>query len=152
MSFADAEDFEPQKEQQKFKLLSSHDALNDPSLSKEYAVAPEVLAKERAKLKDAEEKKDKLKQEVLNKKKALEETVQTIISAQEKPSEEKQAAQEPEYSNFDEKMKAMLNKKRRLMDDLKRVDDEELEKLDQDEDNPIVKEDSSGMRLVSETV
>jgi hypothetical protein len=142
LSFADAEDFEAERTSAvaKHKLQSSHDALNDPSLSKEYAVSPEVLAKEREKLKLAAEKKEKLKQEILNKKKILEDTVHSIVATQTKIQEgDLNEPPPPPPASFDEKMKAMLLKKRRLMDDLKKVHDEEIGFT------PIVKEDAAGI-------
>ena len=137
LSFADAEDFESEEAKKK-KIISSHDALNDPSLSKEYAVSPEVLAKERERLKEIEERKEKLKQEISNKKKTSE--IMPPPVTQEKQGDETQEA----YAKFDEKMKAMLLKKRRLMDDIKKVDEEEIDNVDGE--GPVVKGDAAGIK------
>jgi hypothetical protein len=117
LSFGDEEEFEEPKTIPQKKLLSSHDALNDPSLSKEYAASPEVLAKERERLKQAEEKKEKLKEE--------------IRAAEGQPKESES------YEKFDERMKNMLLKKRKQMDDFKGITKEDL--IDSEEDTPIIK-------------
>ena len=131
LSFADAEDFEAPKAVQQLqpkKIVSSHDALNDPSLSKQYAVSPEVLAKEREKLKELEEKKEKLKQEISEKK-------QKTVTAEPVPIEQSASSS---YTKFDEKMKSMMLKKRRLMDDLEKIEPEDNAGQD---DDPVVKAD-----------
>jgi len=142
LSFAESEDYADQKnvETKKKKLQSSHDALNDPSLSKEYAVSPEILAKEKEKLRQAEEKKEKLMAEISEKKRTLEDKVRSIISADNKP-ENRTEKEEPKYSSFENKMKEMLIKKRRLMDDLKKVDDEEIGAAEDSE--PVVIENAN---------
>ena len=117
LSFGDEEEFEEPKPIPQKKLLSSHDALNDPSLSKEYAVSPDVLAKERERLKQAEDRKEKLKEE--------------IRAAEIQPKETES------YEKFDEKMKGGLLKKRKQMKDFKGITKEDL--MDSEEDSPIVK-------------
>ena len=103
-------------------MVSSHDVLNDPSLSKDYAVSPEVLAKEKEKLRVAEEKKEKLKEEI-----------RSVEIKAENQTEEKF------YIKFEEKMKNMLLKKRLLMDDIKKITDEDL--VESDNEDPVIKGD-----------
>lgn len=81
------------------------------------------MAKERARLKEAEEKKEKLKEE---------------IRAADSQIKESQEADTKSYSKFDEKMKGMVLKKRRQLDDIKGITKEDL--IDSDDD-PIVKGD-----------
>ncbi len=155
LSFADTEDFGAPPAPQKAaaaaappkKILSSHDALNDPSLSKEYAVPPEVLAKEREKLRLAEERKEKLKQEISEKKASAAPiaTKGAEIPAPAATSAEPVADEKAKYAKFDEKMKTMLLKKRKLMDDVKKISEEEIDKAagggekGDDDESPVVK-------------
>ncbi len=152
LSFGDAEELAT-IEPKKTKLMSSHDALNDPSLSKEYAVSPEVLAKERERAKVAEEKREKLKQEILSRKKAEPPKEQPQAAPEFKEPDAPQStptenpvpvpmpvgaeAEKQEYAKFDEKQRAKMLIKRRQMDDLKGVGEEEL-------DDPVVKAEDGG--------
>ena len=66
--------------------------------------------------------------------------MRSIISADNKP-ENRTEKEEPKYSSFENKMKEMLIKKRRLMDDLKKVDDEEIGAAEDSE--PVVIENAN---------
>ena len=80
------------------------------------------MAKEKEKLREAEEKKEKLKEEI-----------RSVEIKAENQTEEKL------YITFEEKMKNMMLKKRRLMDDMKKITDEDL--VDSDNADPVIKGD-----------
>lgn len=117
-------------------------------------MSPEIIAKEKEKLRQSDEKKEKLKSEISEKiiQKSNDPKADISINQEkkdeinEKPIENekkeeivKNESSQRNYMKFDEKMKSMMLKKRQLMDDMKKITDEDINKIDENDENPVVK-------------
>ncbi len=108
------------------KILSSHDALDDPLLSKEYAVSVELLQKQKEKEDSLEINKTKLKQKIAEKMKRINKPLE---------NQEEIGMDQNYIKNYTEKMKEDIIQKRKRMGDSKINITEELKKLKSEEES-----------------